>query len=390
MRRLGAWGIDLRHRYTTDLFFRTSIHIVTLQALLVVVLVSVFWVSLDYSNQEVAKTAVTHVVSILANNSSVSPETFSQAIGSIQANVVAFLFLGMVALAVVFGFVISAVTLRPARNSLRNQKLFISNVAHELRTPLSTIKTSTEVLLLQPNLPKDVERALKDIVEELDRASEIINNLLSLNQLLRPERVEFKEVDLGAVVDMVVERLRVLARGRDVDFTVNKSDYRMVWGNASALEQVVTNIVRNSISYMPHKRHGLVEVSIEPNHRGSIVLTVADNGIGIAQQDLFHIFEPFYRADTSRTRTTLVRNRGAGLGLAIVNEIIRIHHGSIRMQSAPGKGTTATVHLPTGPERSQAAQEPVARTAGVNEVSLDFSQDHTSTPYFNESSRKKG
>lgn len=388
MKRSGAWGIDLRHRYTSDLFFRTTVHIVALQALFVLILIGTFWGFLRYSNQEVARATVTHVVSILENSSSVSAETFAQALRSIQANVTALLFLGVAALAVVFGMIIAVVTLRPARSSLQNQKLFMSNVAHELRTPLSTIKTSTEVLLLRPHLPPDIEQGLNEIVEEIDRASEIINNLLSLNRLLRPERMEFKEVNLGAIVDTVVERLRVLARGRDVEIVVTKNGPGLVWGNASALEQIVTNIVRNSVSYMAQNRRGTVQVSIEPGH-GSTVLKVADNGIGIAQQDLFHIFEPFYRADSARGRGALVLNRGAGLGLAIVNEIVRIHRGSIRMQSTPGQGTTTTVFFPTGPGRVSAAQKEASHAENINEVSIDFSHEHANTPYFDESTRKK-
>lgn len=386
MRQSGAWGTDLRHRYTSDLFFRTTIHIVALQSLFVLALIGAFWVSLRYSNAEVTDAVVLQIAHILDNNGNASSEGFSNSINTIQTNATLLMFIGIAGLAVAFGVIIAHVTLRPARSSLENQKLFISNVAHELRTPLSTIKTSTEVLLLHPHLAKDTRETLTEIVEELDRASEIINNLLSLNRLLRPERIEFKEINFKEVVASSVERLRALARGRGVEITLTGEE-GTVWGNASALEQVITNIVRNSISYMARDRKGAVHVSVEP-YAGYVTFTVSDNGIGIAQKDLFHIFEPFYRADTSRGRATLVRNRGTGLGLAIVNEIVRIHHGSIRIQSTPGKGTTTTVTLPTSPERPPMAEVPASTDSNVNEVSMDFSQERTNTPYFNQAPYK--
>jgi signal transduction histidine kinase len=259
---------------------------------------------------------------------------------------------------------------------VRYQKLFISNIAHELRTPLSTIKTSTEVALLDAALPSTTKKIFGEIVIELDRISGIINNLLSLNTLTRPERMQFRDVDLGPIVDEAIRRHMDLARERDVKIITKMDAHRMVWGNPTALEQVVTNLVKNAISYTPRGEGGVVTVSVRPDYHGMVVLGIIDNGIGIAQEDLFHIFEPFYRADTSRVRR--VRKSGSGLGLTIVNEIVRVHHGKITIESAIKRGTTVLVAFPAG----QRADEDTggSKRAGRSEVALDFTKGFTHAP----------
>lgn len=334
MRQLEAWVTALPQRYASDLFFRTASHIVILQAILALACVAAFWIILSYSTR-----------------------------GSVA-------FISAILLSVGFGLLLAHFTLRPARDNLRYQKLFISNIAHELRTPLSTIKTSTEVALLDPALSPGLRKTFAEIVTELDRISQIINNLLSLNTLTRPERMQFRDVDLGPLVEDAVRRHMDLAGERDIKVIVKLDAHRMVWGNATALEQVITNLIKNAISYTPRGAGGVVTISVRPDYHGMILLTIADNGIGIAQEDLFHIFEPFYRADMSRVRK--VKKTGSGLGLTIVNEIVRVHHGKINIQSALRKGTTVSVSLPAGLSLEDQTEGPARR--GRSEVSLDFTK----------------
>jgi signal transduction histidine kinase len=333
LKRFAEWATGLRERYKSDLFFRTTLHIVGLQAALVLVCIIAFWFSL-----------------------------YNTAFAG-------YAFFGLVLLAIGFGVLLARFTLGPARETLRYQKLFISNVAHELRTPLSVIKTASEVALIDEMLPSAVRRTFTDIAGELDRVSEIINNLLSLNTLTRPERMQFNNVDLGPLVGAVVKRHSLLARERDIKIIVKKDNYRTVWGNATALEQVVTNLIKNAISYTPKDTHGTVSITLRPQ-QDMVLLSVSDSGIGISQEDLFHIFEPFYRADMSRVRK--VKKSGSGLGLTIVNEIVRVHHGKIQIQSARRKGTTVAVYLPQGLGRGAPAYMQMDRDS-KSEVSVDFS-----------------
>ena len=372
LRRFEGWGIALRHKFQGDLFLRTTLYVVALQAGLVVVSIIAFLWVLHYTNEKIIATVISHLLSAPSPSAAAFYTVLPQSIDVIQQASVRYVFAGVVVVALLFGVLLAYVTLRPARNSLAYQKLFISNVAHELRTPLSTIKTSTEVALLDPSLSAGVRRVFADTLEELDRLSDIINNLLSLNQFLRPERMEFNAVDLGPIIDTTTKRVMPLARQQSIELQVKKNEYRSVWGNAVALEQMLTNLVKNAVNYTPKGRHGVVVVSVGPDYQGSVTLTVADRGIGIAQKDLFHIFEPFYRADISRTRR--VRREGSGLGLAIVNEIVRAHRGKINIQSATGKGTTVSITLPAGATPAGEAPHATAEQEMFNEVSVDFSK----------------
>jgi signal transduction histidine kinase len=340
-------AIALRERYRSDLFFRTTLHIITLQALLVLVSLSAFLFSLY------------------------NPGDTWYAFG------------GVLLLSALCGALLARFTLSPARDTLRYQKLFISNVAHELRTPISVIKTSTEVALIDDSLPKDVRSTFGDIVLELDRISEILNNLLSLNALTRPERMQFANIELGPLVDSVVKRHAVLANERGIKVKVKKDAYTRCRGNATALEQVIANLVKNAISYTPKGGAGKVRIEVGP--RGDmLVLSVSDNGVGISKEDLFHIFEPFYRADMSRVRK--IKKSGTGLGLTIVNELVRVHKGKIQVQSALRTGTTVSVFLPFGADRPLIG--PSLTDKNINsEISLDFSGVKTSASPFASANR---
>lgn len=231
--------------------------------------------------------------------------------------------------------------------------------------------------LLDPGLSATHRKTFIEVLGELDRISEIINNLLSLNTLTRPERMSFGNVDLGHLTTEVIKRHAGLAHEREIKIVVKKDAHRIVWGNSVALEQVITNLLKNALSYTPKGGGGLITVSIHPDYHGMILLSVADNGIGIGKEDLFHIFEPFYRADMSRVRR--IKRSGSGLGLTIVNEIVRVHHGKIQIQSALKQGTTASVFLPAGiPEEAGAASE---HRRDQTEVSIDFSKSSSALQY---------
>lgn len=329
LRRSEVWVTGLQHRFSDDIFFRTTVYVISLEALL-------------------AAGSVTVIALILkAHNSLLT-------------------LLGVAFIAVTSGAALSYVTLRPTRNSLESQKLFISNIAHELRTPLAVIKTLSEVEMLDDKLPQETKKAIGGILEEIERASGVINNLLSLNKLLRPERMEFESVEMGPILERVMARSRKMAAEREVEIIIHKTDFSTVAGNAVALEQMVINLVNNAIQYTPKGRGGRVTLTLEPDYAGMVLLSVADTGMGIAREDLYHIFEPFYRADKSRVR----KQGGSGLGLAIVNEIVRTHHGKIRIQSTPGKGTVFTIFLPVGrvvPKTDEGSD------TKLHELAMDFS-----------------
>lgn len=268
---------------------------------------------------------------------------------------------GVLVLASIFGYLITRLALTPTRNALESQKQFVGNIAHELRTPLSIIKTNSEVALLEGGISKDVRETLESNVEELDRISGIINNLLSMNRLLRPEQIAFSNIELRAILDRVEASLRPLAERKDIALSVSLSDYQTVWGNVAAIEQVLSNIMKNAINYTPAK--GSVSVRVEQNYQNDIEITVTDTGMGIPEKDLGLIFEPFYRGDASRNREVGV---GSGLGLAIVSELVKLHKGSIGLESVVGQGTSVQITFPHGRD-----EKVIGRKS--NGISMDFS-----------------
>lgn len=238
-----------------------------------------------------------------------------------------------------------------SREILQAQKRFISDVAHELRTPLSVIKTSAEVALIDPGVPRDARASFEEIIGELERISGILDNLLSLGALGRPERMLFKSVDIGAVAEVVVARYRPLARERSLRVRLRARPGSLAWVNASAVEQILGNLVKNAILYTPKGGEPVVltiapEPSAAPGAVPQVLMQIDDHGVGIAPKDLGHVFDPFYRADLSRTR--LSTKTGSGLGLTIVGELVRAMSGTIAIESRRAKGTTVFVRLPAG------------------------------------------
>lgn len=369
LKRFAEWVIDLTDRYRYNLFTKTTVHIILLQVILSLVTIIVFWWAIGYAQQNLIASISSHINDVMLGRATITGD-LPKSIEDVRQETLWYVFAGLVALTGFFGIILARFTLKPARESLQFQKRFIGNVAHEIRTPLAIVKTSTEVALMDPSLTPSMRDTLNQTITELNRMSETINNLLSFNTLLRPGRIKPTPVDLGAIVDAVVERHRSFAASRGIKIVVDKGEHPRVWGTATALDQIVTNLVKNAINYTPKDKNGVVTVAIGEDLHGAVTLTVTDTGIGIAQKDLYHIFEPFYRGDTSRARG--IGTGTSGLGLAIVNELVRLHRGSITIRSALGEGTSFKITLPKAPMRyidtSRNDNSP-----GVHEVSVDFS-----------------
>lgn len=355
-------------KYRYDPFFRTEVSVVSLQvvfATLLLLIVGLAATSLYHDASAALARGIGEALLSQPNPQAIG-ESIASELSAMRTRTVTWTAIAVVAVTVFLSYLIARVALMPTRNALESQKQFIGNVAHELRTPLSVIKTNTEVALMAPSMESELKTTLTSTIEELDRISEIINNLLSLSASVRPERIEFKDTDLGSVVRGVIEKLKDLADSKRVDITARISERRNVHGNVTALEQVAMNIIKNAITYSP--RGGRIIVTIEPVFPDHIEFTVQDFGIGIARKDLFRIFEPYYRADLSRRRG----EGGSGLGLTIVSELVKLHNGRITVRSAEQRGTIVTVQLPAG-RRSLSQSETASRDENADEVTVDFS-----------------
>lgn len=357
----------LLNSYRFDPFFRTETNIIGLQVAFGLVILGLVGTAYSLLYHDITDVIIQSVREGIASNSVATIATdIVQSTETIRRLNLTSLIGAIIFVTVLFGYIIAHVTLAPARNALASQKQFVGNIAHEVRTPLSVIKTNTEVALLGEHVSVDMRETLESNIEELDRISEIINNLLSLSALVRPERMEFSAVDLSVVATDIVQKFSQLARRNEQQVTLRKAPEAKVWGNATALTQIVGNLVKNAITYTP--RGGHVRVTIEPAPNNQIELIVQDSGIGIARKDLFRIFEPFYRADPSRTKGA----GGSGLGLAIVSELVKTHQGRITIRSAVGRGTTVSVLFPGVLSKSRIGLEADARDT-LNEIAVDFS-----------------
>jgi len=359
-------GTAFADKYRFDPFLRTQINVIGMLIAFSMLLVALVGILMDYLYHDISLAVVSGVRDSILMQSGVpvSGNPF-QALQQLRVENLSAIAFAAAVTTIAFGYLLTRVALSPTRTALASQKQFVGNIAHEIRTPLSVIKTNTEVALLGDNLDAETRQTLVNIVEESDRMSDIINNLLSLSASIRPERIEFSVVDVGPVVSDVVRKLEGLARLRMLDLTVRRSEDCRVWGNHAALEQILTNIVKNAINHT--SRGGHISITAEEIGTSHVEIAVKDSGTGIAREDLFHIFEPFYRAEPSRNRA----KGGSGLGLAIVSELVRLHRGKITVRSAIGRGTTVVITLPPAPGSS--ADMSIRKKTSFDEVAVDYS-----------------
>ena len=368
-KRFAESAIGFADKYRFDPFFRTEINIIGLQitkAVLLLAVVGITATALYHDASSALSEGIRQAFAPHASAELIGSSVIAQ-LASTRSRTVMLAAGAVIIITFLFSYLVTRLALSPVRNALKSQKQFIGNVAHELRTPISVIKTNTEVALMSPDVSAPLRKTLESTVEELDRTSEILNNLLSLSASIRPERMEFKDVDLGEVVHHVMQQLRGLSEPKQLEMEARMSERRIVFGNAIALEQIVMNIIKNAIVYT--SRGGRVLITVEPVHPNYMEFTVKDSGAGIPRKDLFHIFEPYYRGDPSRKRGW----GGSGLGLTIVSELVKLHSGKIAVRSAERRGTTVTVLLPAGRQGPGFDDVVKQRHENASEIAVDFS-----------------
>ncbi len=225
-------------------------------------------------------------------------------------------------------------------HAFRQQRRFVADASHELRTPVSVIRSITDITLAQPATVQEYVQVLQDISSESERLGMLITDLLALARA-DEGRVHFDQdaVRLDLLTADVLASMDTLAAERNIVLTSGELYPTVVIGDAARLIQVIMSLVENALTYT--NAGGRVTLSVKANETHG-VLTVCDNGIGIAPNDQAHIFERFYRTDPARSRTA----GGSGLGLSIVDWIVRAHEGNVRVESQLGQGSTFTVALP--------------------------------------------
>ncbi len=214
---------------------------------------------------------------------------------------------------------------------------FVSNVSHELKTPITSMKVLADSLLAQEDVPVELYR---EFMEEIDRENKIITDLLSLMKMdKKVTDMNITEVSMNELTEVILKRLRPIARKRDIEVTFESIRPVKATVDEVKISLVISNLVENAIKY--NKENGWVKVVLDADHQ-FFTLTVSDSGIGIPKESVAHIYERFYRVDKSHSREI----GGTGLGLAITRSAVLMHRGSIQLESIPDEGTTFIVKIP--------------------------------------------
>ncbi|PLT49042.1 sensor histidine kinase [Bacillus amyloliquefaciens] len=215
---------------------------------------------------------------------------------------------------------------------------FVSDASHELRTPLTSIHGFIEILMRgAAEKPEQKEKVLQSMYAESARANKLIEDLLFLAKIDRVPSFEMKKGALGDVILEMEAQLKLLARNRKLEFFVDQKIEAVF--DKDKMKQVILNLFYNAVQHTDEDT-GVITVSLQKD--GGIMLMIADNGTGIAPEHVPHLFDRFYRAETSRSR----QSGGAGLGLAITKTIIDSHNGTIEVKSEQGKGSVFIIRLP--------------------------------------------
>jgi signal transduction histidine kinase len=241
------------------------------------------------------------------------------------------------------GWIVARQSTDPVERSVVQMRRFMADAAHELRTPLSVIRSRAEVALQRPRDEHQYAEALQGIEREATRVGRIVEDLLILARADAGERpIERQRVFLDDVTLDAAEAARALAARKQVRVDVDEFEEAPLSGDAVLLRQLVLILLDNAIKFSPER--GVVRVAVRRD--GGAQLTIRDTGPGIPPPQLPHVFERFYRGDAARTRADGGGSEGAGLGLSIAKWIAGEHGAGIRIDSAPGMGTTVTVSFP--------------------------------------------
>ena len=242
----------------------------------------------------------------------------------------------------VTAYILTEIALKPVREARNRERRFLADAAHELRTPLSVMRSGNEVVLRgEKNLSSRVTRQLTENIEEIDTLTRIANGLLALTSKKQMAIDGDATIHITELLKSVIQKLRPLATEKSVTLTLEANagiDGCSVRGDYVTLSRAFENLIENGLKYT--KSSGSVMVSVTQS-KNIVTVQVKDTGIGIATKDLAHVTEPFFRADLARTA-----NEGTGLGLSIVSETIDALLGTLSIQSEVGVGTSVTVTLP--------------------------------------------
>jgi len=237
-------------------------------------------------------------------------------------------------------------------DAIQSSKRFVADASHELRTPLTVLRGELEGLAQDEQLRPPTRETLGSMLEEVDRLAEVVEGLLALSRLDAGEgQAESVRFNLAELVATTSDQMSLLAEDKNITIVREGERDVTVEGDRARLKQVIVNLLDNAIKYTPNGGRVRLKIAHED---GYAILEVADDGIGIPQEALPHVFKRFYRADNSRSRG----QGGAGLGLSIVKSICAAHGVTVEVASVPGAGSRFRLKFPQPiPQDAQNSQE---------------------------------
>ena len=218
---------------------------------------------------------------------------------------------------------------------------FVSNVSHELKTPITSMKILADSLLMQPDVPVELyEEFMNDIVHEIDRENQIITDLLTLVKMDKTQAdLNITSVKINDLLEVLLKRISPIAEKRGIKIRLETMREVVAEVDEVKLSLACNNLIENAVKY--NHDDGKVDVSLNADHK-FFYIRVKDTGCGIPEDCQEQIFERFYRVDKARSRET----GGTGLGLAITRNVVLMHKGSIRVHSKEGEGATFIIRIP--------------------------------------------
>ena len=253
--------------------------------------------------------------------------------------------LGLLALiiATIVGHILSGKAMVSLKAAYEKQRQFAADASHELRTPLAVVMASAELLQNDPSIKSPfLKQVVEDVHDEVKKMTKLVGDLLvvarSDNKALKLKPSKF---DLGAVAAQTARLMQPLAEQKNIAIIAENLPKTMIHADEQKIRQLVLILVDNAVKYTPDG--GKVTLEFRKAEKGKVCLAVSDTGIGIAPEDQEKVFDRFYRVDKARSREM----GGNGLGLAIAQEIVELHHGTIAIDSVLGQGTTFTITLKT-------------------------------------------
>ncbi len=246
--------------------------------------------------------------------------------------------LGVLILAALGAYFLAGRTLQPIREVMERQRRFAAAASHELRTPLTGLRGTLEVALLSRRSPEEYQEVIRESVEETERMGRLVKDLTMLAQAERAVPLTLAPLDLVSIAGEAVRDVQPLAVRKNQVVRLDLPQSLPVQADPLKFRQALTNLLENAVTYT---EDGGSIALLGKRERGQAVLEIRDTGVGISQEHLTHLFEPFYQIDGARGVADHV-----GLGLALTAWIVRAHHGRIEVESHEGVGSTFRLSLP--------------------------------------------